>query len=456
MEKVGFTDNEFITFKNSQGISARGVLLKSSQNHIVFETYNPYSVVQLSEVLDNVKICRFRETVYVGKAVVSNLINTGLLLIVSATLVDPWIEDLKPSQIVHATDEARKFVADWQQTDLGVFPEYKLSVNRIRSFLTDVNRWVRQFDTVNGNNIVNEVSEPILPGLTNLFIDFENKAKKVEPSQIGIHKRYVQQELHPLVMQSPFGHRTYHKPLGYAGDYEMVNMMLRSPYEGQTTYAKMLNMFLLKTGPAEAHRNRIDILFQKIKEVAKKAESQGRRARIFNFACGPAAEIEMFVRNERISEICDFTLLDFSKETLDYANSKIDQAKKESGHKNVVVNLVHKSVNDVLRSAVGMKSADFDKLQNFDFIYCAGLFDYLSDKICSKLLNLFLSQLGSDGELLATNVHVDNPVKYMMEYIFEWHLIYRDNKGFSDLINTRNKTVYTDKTGLNVFLEANK
>lgn len=31
---------------------------------------------------------------------------------------------------------------------------------------------------------------------------------------------------------SPFAYRAYHKPLGYAGDYEMVNMIARDPYEG--------------------------------------------------------------------------------------------------------------------------------------------------------------------------------------------------------------------------------
>ena len=30
----------------------------------------------------------------------------------------------------------------------------------------------------------------------------------------------------------PFAYRAYTKPLGYAGDYEVVNMMMRDPYEG--------------------------------------------------------------------------------------------------------------------------------------------------------------------------------------------------------------------------------
>ena len=75
--------DELIIFRNSQNIEARGTLLKFSKNQIVFETYNPFSIVQLSEILCNLKITRSNKNIYSGKAVVNNLINTGLLLIVS-------------------------------------------------------------------------------------------------------------------------------------------------------------------------------------------------------------------------------------------------------------------------------------------------------------------------------------------------------------------------------------
>ena len=37
-----------VTFRNSQGEAARGTLLKLDRNTVVFEVYNPYSIVQLS------------------------------------------------------------------------------------------------------------------------------------------------------------------------------------------------------------------------------------------------------------------------------------------------------------------------------------------------------------------------------------------------------------------------
>lgn len=453
---------DFITFKNSLGIGARGTLLKISQNQIVFETYNPYLIVQLSEVLNGVTICRFNKTAYVGKAVVSNLINTGLLLIVSATLVDPWLETLKSSQLVNVEDEAKKFISEWDHINNDILPNYQLIVNKIRSYLSDMNRWVKQFDVTsnkalevdNGDSLIDKISRPLLSNLAELFFRFEDEAAHIEESQLGICKRFAQQELHPLIMQSPFAHRTYTKPLGYAGDYEMVNMMLRNKYEGETTYAKLFNSFLLGPGPAEAHRNRIDILLEKIKHIAEKAAAQGKRAQIFNFACGPAAELQRFIEIEEISENCDFVLLDFSKETLDYTLDKLEEIKQKTGRSNVGIKIIHKSVNDVLRSAVRDKEPKDGK--KFDLVYCAGLFDYLSDKICAKLLSLFFSQLDDDGMLIATNVHSDNPAQALMEHLLEWYLIYRDEQDFSELLPVEGKKIYVDKTGFNIFLEVTK
>ena len=90
--------DSLVVFRNSQGISARGVLMRLSRDQIVLEVYNPYSIVQLSEVLQDLQIRRGDRTIYTGRAVVGQLVSTGLLLIVSATLVDPWSDliDLTP------------------------------------------------------------------------------------------------------------------------------------------------------------------------------------------------------------------------------------------------------------------------------------------------------------------------------------------------------------------------
>ena len=463
--------SDIINFTNSQGIKARGTLLRSSENQIVFETYNPYSIVQLNEVLSEVKITRLDEAIYNGKAVVSNLINTGLMLIVSATLVDSWSEKFKPSNKVDIANEALEFVNEWNQINNKIHPYYQLSVGKVRSFLMETNRWIEYFSHAMSdidrnqlsNDTINKIATPFLTSLKMLLDNFESEAKKIETSndvaEKDFCKRYAQKELHPLIMQSPFVHRTFSKPLGYAGDYEMVNMMLRNPLEGETSYAKLVNLFFLKAGPAEAHRNRIDILYNLIKDIATKAENAGHKAKIFNFACGPALEIQRFIEQEEISENCEFHLLDFSAETLEYTQKTLEECKKKGGNRKVDIHYINKSVHDVLRNTTNLEKAETQIEKNCDLVYCAGLFDYLSDKVCERLLRLFFWQLKPNATMLATNVHSSNPNRCTMEQLMEWYLIYRDEDGFSSLINEvsgTEKRIYTDKTGFNIFLEMKK
>ena len=56
-----------VTFKNSQGDTARGTLLTIERGTVVFEVYHPYSIVQLSEVLKDLTIRRAENAVYQGR-----------------------------------------------------------------------------------------------------------------------------------------------------------------------------------------------------------------------------------------------------------------------------------------------------------------------------------------------------------------------------------------------------
>ena len=77
------------------------------------------------------------------------------------------------------------------------------------------------------------------------------------------------------------------------------------------------------------------------------------------------------------------------------------------------------------RRAPGWSGADE---KNYDFIYCAGLFDYLPDRTCKQLMNIFYEWLAPGGLLAATNVDACKPFRHMLEFVLDWHLIYRDQE----------------------------
>src|SRR5581483_6057704 len=125
------------------------------------------------------------------------------------------------------------------------------------------------------------------PALTNLFEKFEEALTGIDQEFESVHRIFSRRQLHPMLLCSPFLYRTFFKPLGYAGDYEMVNMIVRNPLEGGSLYAKLINLWFWQQPPAEAHRNRIDYLTRNLQQIAAKAAAAGRVARVFNLGCGP-------------------------------------------------------------------------------------------------------------------------------------------------------------------------
>ena len=71
----------FIICRNSHGVELRGTLHRLTRHLAVFEVYNPYSIVQLSEVLSGFRIMMNERMIYSGRAIIANLVNTGIMLI---------------------------------------------------------------------------------------------------------------------------------------------------------------------------------------------------------------------------------------------------------------------------------------------------------------------------------------------------------------------------------------
>ena len=94
----------------------------------------------------------------------------------------------------------------------------------------------------------------------------------------------------------------------------------------------------------------------------------------------------------------------------------------------------------------------------FDFVYCAGLFDYLSDQICRRLSNVLYEWVAPGGLFVSTNVDSSNPRRITMDYIMDWHLIYRRGSDLAalrpDALAADAGVVEADSTGVNIHYAA--
>ena len=460
----------FLGCRNSQGMEIRATPLRLTRYVVVFEVYNPYSILQLSEVLSDFRIIMNERLVYSGRAVVSNLVNTGILLICEATLDESWLEVdvFSPiNQWEKLRLEFAQFLREWEKINR-IIPDFKVTVADMQALLTDLRRWLEQVELgirsePSGNraqierDVIHELYEPILPLILSWFNRFDQVTEQVEEEARPAHGIYVRRLLHPLVLCAPFVYRSFNKPLGYAGDYEMVNMILRDPREGSSLFAKIVNVCFLKNPPSEAHRNRIRILEDKLRQETLRVAKLGRHAKFYNLGCGPAKELRDFMVQDELSNQAEFTLVDFNEETILHSSQQIEEIRTRH-HRETGIEFQKRSVHQLLKDA----SKPVSDLQSgqYDMVYCAGLFDYMSDRICKRLMNVFYDMLAPGGLLLATNVDASKPFRHSMELILEWHLICRSPAQMRALIPDRapanSFSITSEPTGVNVFIEVRK
>jgi extracellular factor (EF) 3-hydroxypalmitic acid methyl ester biosynthesis protein len=420
--------------------------------------------------LEEFRIFTCGQPVYSGRAVVGESVNTGTLTVISVSLDDTnfdnhFFSDLRQSGRLR--ERFQDFLGDWQKV-CKVLPEFKLAVADIQTFLLDLRRWIEQLEigiraspTSDRNQqeraVIDELTPNVLPAIDDLFGKFEEITAALSRDQVPLHRSYIQRHLHPIVLCAPFAYRSYRKPLGYAGDYEMVNMMLRDPREGSSMFAKVFNVWLLHQGSARAHRNRIDYLKDRLVDASAAALRAGRRARVFNLGCGPAWEIQEFLVQSQLSDSVDFTLLDFNDETLQHANRVLLERQRKH-HRHGSIELVKRSVQQLLKDL--SRGDGLSRGNNYDFVYCAGLFDYLPDRTCKRLMSLFYQSLNPRGLVVATNVAPTTPNRGSLELILDWNLVYRNAERVAALrpeaAPLDAMRVQSDLTGFNLFLEVQK
>jgi len=460
VEKALAGIDSFVAFTNTAGIQGRGTLVHISRSVAVFEVYNPFSLIQLSEVLRELSITRGERVIYRGRGVVTSLVTTGLMVIASVTLIDSWsnLDHLEPG--VALSREVEKFIHDWEE-DRDIAQGYQLAVNRFSDFLAATSHWVEEAETAilgsvdadpeKSGRFRESIEPPVVGKLGGLLNDFQKEAAKVPEEEATTHKAFAQREIHPYMLCAPFVWRSFYKPLGYAGDYEMINMLLQeSETKGSTTYARIFHDVTSSVAVCIAHRNRITILERLLAEEVERVTTEEQRIfTVLTVACGPAVEIQRFIRKNPLSGQCALHLMDFNAETLAYTQERVRLAMEASGHK-PTVKFIQKSIDDLLKD-IHLESEGF--LPSYDMIYCAGLFDYFPDNVCRNLLQLYHRWVRPGGLLAATNVHPNNPERALMEHLLDWYLIYRDEAHFASLApKGTDPEVFADETGLNVFL----
>lgn len=249
-----------------------------------------------------------------------------------------------------------------------------------------------------------------------------------------------------LMLQCPLTRRSNEKPRGYAGDAELLDLIygigenLDTPHPA--TVAGQIHYFVVHSTACWAVRRRRLFIAERITEEGARADAE---VSILSVACGHLREAEL-LDAQTLTRIRDFYALDQDKDSLAEVVERYSDR--------MPIHTIEKPVRAILRRSVSLK--------DLDYIYSAGLFDYLVPPVAMRLIERLFEMLKPGGRLMVANfTPVQEDVGYM-ETFMDWRLIYRTENElrglFSNLPREEVASLQTfeDERGAIVYATAEK
>ena len=197
----------------------------------------------------------------------------------------------------------------------------------------------------------------------------------------------------------------FHKPHGYAGDFEMIDRIYNRYISSDQFLAKW-DIFMHSHPACQAVRNRVGYFSDQINTRVSAMFTPELPIKILNLASGPGRDMQTF----------------FEQASVDKRRVSIDCVEQDEN----------------------------------DLIWSAGLFDYFDDKVFVFMLKRLKGMLASDGEIIIGNFSTLNPSRSYMELV-HWNLHHRSPHTLKSLATAAgfiesSLSVKKESTGVNLFL----
>jgi extracellular factor (EF) 3-hydroxypalmitic acid methyl ester biosynthesis protein len=249
----------------------------------------------------------------------------------------------------------------------------------------------------------------IADALDELFDDLGGRREEKPHDWAAYTRACLSHPVCRLLHQDPFTYRAFAKPRGYAGDAVMMDYIYglgeaREAARNATPLGRAIFQYMDTRPSAKAVRFRRRLIAGLIDQAA-----QRNPARVLAVAAGHLREVELSsaVQTGKIQEFVAFDQDEASLATVtrDYAY--------------LGVRTIPSSVRQILSGKA--------KLGQFDFVYAAGLFDYLSGPVAAALTCRMFEMTRPGGLMLIPNFLTGVRDTGYMEAFMDWRLIYRSH-----------------------------
>jgi hypothetical protein len=249
----------------------------------------------------------------------------------------------------------------------------------------------------------------ITGALDELFDDLMGRREEEPKGWPAYSRACLSHPICSLLHQDPFTDRAFAKPRGYAGDAVMMDYIYGLGEAGEaacnaTPLGRAILRYMDTRPSAKAVRYRRQLIAGLIDQVA-----EHKPASVLAVAAGHLREIECSraVQTGRVKEFVAF----------DQDETSLGVVTRDYGH--LGVEAVAGSARQILSGKAN--------LRQYDFVYAAGLFDYLSGPVAAALICRMFEMTRPGGLMLIPNFLTGVRDAGYMEAFMDWHLIYRDH-----------------------------
>ncbi|MER0239031.1 class I SAM-dependent methyltransferase [Fulvimarina sp. MAC8] len=222
-----------------------------------------------------------------------------------------------------------------------------------------------------------------------------------------------------IIHEDPFTRRSFEKPRGYSGDAGLLDFIYRhssrqTEMDSASDRGRAINAYTNEAPAASAVRERRELLARNVDEVAERV---GEHTEILTIAAGHLRETELS-EAFRAGGLKRWVALDQDPMSVGMMMRDLSGS---------CVEPINGSVRGILKGAYN--------LGRFDFVYAAGLYDYLPDPVSIKLTKICLDMLKPGGRFLLANFADDIADDGYMETMMNWSLLLRSEEDVWRIVN---------------------
>ncbi|MFT3925802.1 MAG: hypothetical protein QM778_24885 [Myxococcales bacterium] len=453
------------------GKSYTCVLHDVSQNGVAFE-WHEVGRLEVGATISVLTVSFDRHEAYRGAARVGSVRDADGYQLVGASFLDTLmnIDDVLQLRDVKAWSGAGPGLAlkerPWR---FAGHERFKSLVAEMRLLLLDAEQQLGELEAslpwhvVHGGDqdlpardaLIHRLRTEVVDEIMTVYNEIGSMRDPVSPAEHRAMKEYSIRQLNDLLMQASWLRRARDKPLGYPGDFELMNGIYGigafGSFAGNTLFAKTLNLFLVNTPAARAVAERKNVVAARLSKLLDECKPSGRPIRVLSLAAGPAQETyELLSTREHFPTPVEIVLFDQDKRALSFAYGRFKQLPAVK-YGQVRIVYLHDTIKRLLRDP-----RLFASFGEFDMIFSCGLFDYLPQATATTLTTNLYANLASGGSLYVGNQTIKTTSRWLIEFLADWYLIYREHSEMlafaSAGVPTADISILEEPTGINPFV----